>query len=50
MTYTFALLELSSSTYEEIARKLKEAGYEQAFMEDGVIDMHGIGIQKETSE
>lgn len=46
-THTFALLELSESAFDEIKEKLKEAGYEHAFMEeDGklTIDMHGIGV------
>lgn len=49
-THTFAILELSSQAYEEIKKKLLEAGYSHAIMEDGgreVIDMHGIGVQME---
>lgn len=49
MTYTFALLEVSDAAFEEIAAKLKEAGYEEAFFaEDGdeAIDMHGIALTK----
>lgn len=47
-TYTFAIMEVSKETYEEIKRKMIEAGYDHAFvdMSDGpIIDMHGIGIQ-----
>jgi hypothetical protein len=50
-THTYAELELSAAAYEEIARKLREAGYDHAFMDDGAIDMHGIGVTRsETSE
>jgi hypothetical protein len=49
-THTYAELELSQSAYDEIARKLREAGYDHSFMDDGVIDMHGIGVTRaETS-
>ena len=47
MTYTFAKLEVSQSTYDEVRAKLVEAGYEHAFgMDDEVelIDMHGIAL------
>lgn len=42
-THTYATLEVSAATYDEIAAKLKEAGYDHAF-DDGAIDMHGIGL------
>jgi hypothetical protein len=45
-THTYAELELSPAAYEEISRKLREAGYDHAFMDDGAIDMHGIGVTK----
>lgn len=42
-THTYVELELSPIAYEEIARKLREAGYHQAF--DGeTIDMHGLAV------
>ena len=52
MNYTYALLAVSESTYNEIAEKLREAGYDQAFHQDAtltslngqVIDMHGIAL------
>lgn len=49
MTHTYAELEVSAQTYTEIARKLREAGYDHAFIESGhsvskTIDMHGIGL------
>lgn len=43
-THTYAELELSKSAYDEIAKKLRSAGYDHAFMENGAIDMHGIVI------
>jgi hypothetical protein len=45
-TYTYAGLEVSAEAYDEIAGKLKAAGYGHAFMPDGAIDMHGIGLMK----
>lgn len=46
-TYTFALLEVSKETWDEIAEALKAAQYD-VFHElpesKGVIDMHGIGL------
>jgi len=47
MTYTYVILELSQTAYEEIRTKLEAAGYQQAFHKsDGqdVIDMHGIAV------
>ena len=47
MAYTYAVLEVSHSTYKEIHDKLKAAGYEDQFHEDNgkdLIDMHGIAI------
>ena len=45
MTYTYAELEVSEQVFDEIAGKLREAGYHHAFNE-GAIDMHGIGLVK----
>ena len=50
MTYTYAILHVSRSTYDEIRTKLADAGYEWAFHksdEGEVIDMHGIGLSVE---
>ncbi|MDS1141733.1 hypothetical protein RE432_14930 [Pusillimonas sp. SM2304] len=44
MTHTLATLELSQAAYDEIAWKLKKAGYDHVFLEDGLIDMQGIGV------
>lgn len=46
-THTYAVLEVSEASYREIADKLRAAGYDHAFNEDGVVDMHGIGIKRE---
>jgi hypothetical protein len=46
-THTYAVLELSKAAHEEIATKLRAAGYDHSFMEDGVIDMHGIAVALE---
>lgn len=43
-TRTYALLEISFAAYQEIAKKLKDAGYDHAFMKNGHIDMHGIAV------
>lgn len=52
-TYTYVVLDLSPLVYEEIANKLRAAGYDQAFHEDSngkiVIDMHGIAVGKEAA-
>lgn len=49
-THTYAELGLSRPAYDEIKRKLEDAGYQHAFMEDGTIDMHGIGVTLELCE
>ena len=46
MTYTYAILEVSKEAYDEIKEKLKEAGYQDAFGEEGIIDMHGIALKE----
>lgn len=48
-THTYAELEVSAATFDEIAGKLKAAGYDHAFMEGihengTAIDMQGIGL------
>lgn len=44
-TRTLAQLEVSAAAYDEIAAKLREAGYDHAFV-DGAIDMQGIGLTR----
>lgn len=48
-THTFALMEVSDATFEEVARKLREAGYDHAFV-DGHLDMHGIALAKKDAD
>lgn len=55
MTYTYTILEVSPAAYKEIAGKLLDAGYGNAFHEEGeygvdVIDMHGLAIAPETTD
>lgn len=52
MTYTYAILEISSSAYNEIKEKLEKAGYQDQFHEDKgsvVIDMHGIALKSDSA-
>lgn len=44
-THTYAILEISQRAHDEIAAKLRAAGYAQAFHEDNVIDLDGIAVQ-----
>jgi hypothetical protein len=48
MTYTYAILTVTSAAYQEISEALRGAGYSEAFHEDSehgvVIDMHGIAL------
>lgn len=46
--HTYVELELSHSAYNEITRKLREVGYDHAFMDDGAIDMHGLAVTRAT--
>ena len=52
-TYTYAVLRVSERVYDEIRKKLREAGYEDQFHYDGheeVIDMHGLAIGLDVTE
>lgn len=50
-THSVAELHLSPAAWSEIARKLREAGYDDCFgigsLDEGMIDMTGIGIRAE---
>ena len=46
MTHTYALLEVSEEAWEEIRKRLIEAGRRDVD-KDGEIDMHGIALVKE---
>jgi hypothetical protein len=43
-TRTYAVLEITPMAYAEIRGRLERAGYAEA-IEDGEIDMHGIGLK-----
>jgi hypothetical protein len=46
-THTFAELEVSAQTYDEVRRLLAAAGYADIlFMDGGAIDMRGIGLTR----
>jgi hypothetical protein len=45
-THTYVVLPVSAAAFEEIKRKLTEAGYSHAFGEHG-IDMHGLVVAPE---
>lgn len=49
-TYTYVIMELSPAAYDEIAQKMREAGYDHVFNEDGEIDMHGIAVSSKPSD
>ena len=49
MTHIFATLEISPQAFDEIAKKMKDADYNHAFVDD-VIDMHGIGLVRAVPE
>lgn len=49
-THTYALLEVSAASYDEIKTKLQAAGYGHAFLSNGTIDMHGIGVTREETD
>lgn len=43
-THTIATLEVSGPVYDEIAAKLRKADYFHVFLDNGTIDMSGIGL------
>lgn len=47
MTHTYALMEVSKSTYDEVMTKLVSAGYQHAIHDSNegpVLDLHGIAL------
>ena len=50
MSRTYVLMQVSPATYNEIAQKLRDAGYDHALhLDDGhgnatALDMHGIAL------
>lgn len=49
MSHTYALLEVSLETYNEIKRKFIQAGfpYTDLIKPSGEIEMHGVALVKE---
>ena len=47
MTHTYAIMKVSRSTYDEVYKKLKAAGYSDQIDRDGNLDMHGIALAEE---
>ena len=49
MARTYAVLEVTSTTFLEIQQKLEAAGYHHAFREDTdgqlIIDLHGLALR-----
>ncbi len=49
MSHTYAILQVSQATYDEIRTRLEMAGYQDQFHDDEpggpAIDMHGIALQ-----
>lgn len=43
-TYTLSELEVDEQTYTDIKERLRRAGYDHIFLENGVINMNGIGL------
>lgn len=49
-THTYAIMDISTAAYNEIAGKLRDAGYDHAFQQSEgreCIDMHGVGLRAE---
>lgn len=44
-THTFAKLAVTPDTYDDIKRRLLAVDYGHVIGHDGVIDMHGIGLE-----
>jgi hypothetical protein len=52
-THTYAILEVEKTTYDEIAQKLQNAGYDHVFNDTDkgkVIDMNGIALKRKEDE
>ncbi len=46
---TYAILEISDEAFVEIRDKLDAAGYQDQFLENGLIDLNGIAIKGESA-
>ena len=49
-THTYVELGIDAEAFDDIARRLREAGYVQAFVDMDTIDMHGIALVREEPE
>ena len=49
-THTYALVEVSKRAYKEIYAKLKDAGYQHAFNDEGEIDMNGLALVRKVKD
>ncbi len=45
-THSYAIMQVLNRTYQEIEHRMRKAGYAHAIDPDGLIDMHGVAIQK----
>lgn len=45
MTHTVATLAVSAEAHAEISALLRAAGYDHAFMADGLVDMTGLALE-----
>lgn len=50
MTKTYAILEVSHSTYYEIRKKLIDAGYSHLFIDEDTTSMQGLALRLEQQE
>ena len=53
MTHTYIILRISKRAFNEIKKKLADAGYEHTFHQENgetVIDMHGIAVADQTND
>ena len=46
-THTLAEMALSPVAYDEVRRKLEAAGYQDAILEEGLLDMQGIALTRD---
>ena len=50
MTHTYAAMEVTAATFEEVELKLQEAGYVAHAIEHKTLDMHGVALEKEEAD
>ena len=50
-TRTYAVMKVSTATFQEVKAKLEEAGYDQALHnDDKTLDMHGVALEAENPD